>query len=302
MINRSFKDYMENEFIGFVNSGGNPDNYKNFNSSPELMVGYGGGLSSNKIVENLNPREKPLIIAGDKHYLEDPDKTSEYSPEDIRIPNIQVHPYFNNEHSNHIKKLLNNTDTANIDYQNIIKHYTTNSFNLNNTLIEYHRNNKKPPNIIRSNDNINSDIDIRKLDTLINRHSLPEDMTVYSGIHFHPLQHIGKIARLPAYLSTSLSPHVSKDFGLYSDYFDKEGNKQFVKNILRIHLPKGSPHLFTDPASIIPGQGELILPRNIKMQLGQQPTHIITGIFNNHFSNKPTDLTSYHMWTGRILT
>lgn len=39
----------------------------------------------------------------------------------------------------------------------------------------------------------------------------------------------------------------------------------------------------------------------MKMQLGQQPTHIIKGSFNNHFSNKSEETSSYHIWTGRVL-
>ncbi len=311
---KTFKEYSNNEFIGFANSGGNPDNYKNFNSSPDLMVGYGGGPPTpdrytNKIDENLNPREKPLVINSDKNYLEDPEKDNKsngYSPEDIGCSKKEnanfVYPMFNNQHIKHIKLLLDNTDTTFSGYDHILNHYTTNSYNLNTTLMDCDRNNKTPPNFIRTNSNKDSKIDIRDLDGLIKHHSLPEDMTVYSGLHFHPLQHMGKIARLPAYLSTSLSPHVSKDFGVNTYYMDKDMDRYFVKNILRLHLPKGFPHLFTDPASNSPGQGELILPRNMKMQLGQQPTHAIHGNFRNHFNNKDGYESSiYHIWTGRIL-
>jgi hypothetical protein len=308
----SFKDW-DTEFIGFANSGGNPDTYKDFNSFPSLMLGYGGGPPTEhyikKIDENLNPREKPLVINSNKHYLEDPEKdnrTNSYSPEDIGISKkegiIFVYPNFNNEHIKNIKSLLDNTDTTLPGYNNILTHYNTNSYNLNNTLVEYGRNSKLPPNIIKANNNEDSKIDIRELDKLIKHHSLQHGMTVYSGLHFHPLQYKGKVARMSAYLSTSLSPHVSKDFGLHSDYFDDLGDKHFVKNILRLHLPPGHPHLFTDPSSTFSGQGELILPRNMKIQLGQQPTHIINGAFNNHFYNKPTkEITSYHIWTGRII-
>lgn len=311
---QSFKDYLEGEFIGFANSGGNPDTYKNFNSSPDLMFGYGGGPPTpdkytNKIDENLNPREKSLIIKSDKNYLEDPEKDNKsngYSPEDIGVSKKEkanyVYPIFNNQQVKHIKTLLDNTDTTLTGYDHILNHYTANSYNLNTTLMDYDRNRKKPPNFIRTNNNNDSKIDIRDLDRLIKHHSLPEDMTVYSGIHFHPLQHKGKISRLPAYLSTSLSPHVAKDFGIHTYYLDKDMDQHFVKNILRIHLTKGFPHLFTDPASNSPGQGELILPRNMKLQLGQQPTHAIHGNFRNHFNNKDGNETSiYHIWTGRIL-
>lgn len=107
-------------------------------------------------------------------------------------------------------------------------------------------------------------------------------------------------------MSTSLSPHVSKDFGKIWTIGVHDGNnyrETNVKNILRLHLPKGHPHLFTDNGSLFPGQGELILPRHMRYQLGQRPTHIITGRFNNHFINGERDKspTQYHIWNGRIL-
>jgi hypothetical protein len=105
-------------------------------------------------------------------------------------------------------------------------------------------------------------------------------------------------------MSTSLSPHVAKDFGktweLGADVGGKYSNIK-VKNILRLHLPKGHPHLHTDNGSIFPGQGEIILPRNMRYQLGQQPTHIVHGKFDSYFGHGAKDHMQYHIWNGRVL-
>jgi hypothetical protein len=72
---------------------------------------------------------------------------------------------------------------------------------------------------------------------------------------------------------------------------------------LRIKFPKGQQHLFTDPGSYIPGQGEILLPRAIRHQLGSEPTHIINGHFDSHFCDgNTTGDRTYFIWNARILT
>ena len=68
-------------------------------------------------------------------------------------------------------------------------------------------------------------------------------------------------------------------------------------------MPKGQQHLFTDPGSYIPGQGEIFLPRAIRLQLGSEPMHIIIGHFDSQFcdGNTAGDRTNF-IWNARILT
>ena len=72
---------------------------------------------------------------------------------------------------------------------------------------------------------------------------------------------------------------------------------------MRIKLPKGQQYLFTDPGSYVPDQGEILLPRAIRLQLGSESTHIINGHFDSHFcdGNTAGDRT-YFIWNARILT
>lgn len=79
-----------------------------------------------------------------------------------------------------------------------MQNYTSNSYNLNNTLLQHHRRGTSPPRHINSHldydDEDNApEIDTNELDHLINSHKLPHDMTVYSGLHFHPNEHTGKL-------------------------------------------------------------------------------------------------------------
>lgn len=318
---KRFKDFIPpKEFIAFSNAGGRNGQYDRFDYSENMLWGQGGGRPQKEeyeIEENLNPRVSPKFINSSSKLLYDPEKDSsglgdeQNSPENIGTPNHHgtdyLQPNYTNEQAKNAKDLLNNVN-ADDNYHKIIHSYTTNSYNLNNTLIQHHRSGTNPPKIIKSHldDDENSEIDTELMDHLIKSHKLPRDMTVYSGLHFHPNEHKGKIAHVPSYMSTSLSPHVAKDFGKewQSTYHDGHETQSIgVKNILRLHLPKGHEHLFTDNGSLFPGQGELILPRGMRYQIGQKPTHIIQGNFGNHFSGYVGNIgdTQYHIYTGRIL-
>ena len=320
---KKFKEFLKpNYFIAFSNAGGRPGQYDNFDYSESFLHGQGGGPE--EFEENLNPRNEPQYIKTGSRILFDPEKNNNgigeewNSPENIGTPNYHYSPYviphYNDEQAKHIRALISNTNDSHPDYEDIVPKYTSNSYNLNNTLLQHHRNGTPHPRHIASHFDFDDEdddsykplIDTHAMDELINSHRLPHDMTVYFGLHFHPNEHRGKIAHLPAYLSTSISPHVAKDFGNTWDMSGHDGNNYKTiktKNILRLHLPKGHPHLFNDNASLFPGQGELILPRGMRYQLGQKPTHIIDGDFESHFDggvDKKRPI-QYLFWTGRIL-
>jgi hypothetical protein len=313
---KKFKDFLHpKEFIAFSCAGGRPGQYDKFNYTESYLHGQGGGPPE-KIHENLNPRKDPEYIKTGSHIFFDPEKDNtglgeeHNSPEHIGIPdyhdNGHVLPEYNNEQAKHAAMLSSDTKDFLSSYMDIIPKYTSNSYNLNDTLISHHRSGSQPPKLIKSHldDDSEDKIDTEMFDHIINSHKLPKNMTVYSGLHFHPNEHRGKIAHVPCYMSTSLSPHVAKDFGkgwLMPHYNNGQMNNTYVKNILRLHLPEGHPYLFTDNASVFPGQGELILPRGMRYQLGQRPTHIIEGKFGVHFGHGEGDKMQYHIYTGRIL-
>ncbi len=282
---KTFKEYTNNEFIGFANSGGHRETYKKFQ----------------KLTENLNPRNSPQQISQSR-ILDDPingnysDKR--YHASDLMIGHnsnaMYVRPYFTKEMGAHIKTLLNNTDHRDEEYKSIVNDYTESSFGLNSGLFEHYITKTPIPQFLGK-------IEVRSVDKLIDKHRLPHPITVYSGLHFDPNKTRGKIVRLPAFTSTSISPHVSKEFG-ESEYDHTVGYTESHRNILRLQLPKNFPHLFTDPHSNFCGQGELILPRNLRLQIGHTPTHIVSGHFLDHFDDSEyANKQKISFWNGRIL-
>jgi len=287
---QSFKNYLEGEFVGFANSGGHPDTYKNFNKQfPELT-------------ENLNPRNSPQQVSKGR-ILDDPIigdyYGKRYHASDLMVPHnhntMLVRSYFTKEMGNHVKALVNNTNHRDEEYKDVVDTYTNSSNELNSGLMHHYRWRTPIPKIL-------GQIEVNSLDKLIDNHRLPHPITVYTGLHFNPNDTKGKLVRFPAFTSTSLSPHVSKDFGIHEDEYDDGYYRESHKHILRLQLPKNFPHLFTDPHSNFCGQGELILPRNLKLQIGHTPTHQVRGRFLDHFDDSDyVGTKTYNFWNGRIL-
>ena len=323
---KSFKEFMNQKDIpAFCNAGGRPNQYKRehivYGHSPLIARAGGPPEHTNEdIFENLNPRNEPKFINTKARIFFDPENDNKGLGEDYNYPEHftpdvhgsgHVYPEYNDEQAKHARTLSQNTKDDD-EYHSIISPYTSNSYNLNNTLFKHHLTGTQHPRIIKSHldystdedEEDGSEIDTELMDHLISSHRLPHDMTVYTGLHLHPNQHRGRIYIHPSYMSTSLSPHVAKDFGKPWEmgYSDDDGYKEKkIKNILRINLPKGHEHLFTDNGSIFPGQGELILPKGMRYQLGQRPTHIIRGKFDSHFGHGDAGDTEFHIYSGRIL-
>lgn len=317
---KQFKNHSSETFIAFSNAGGQLGQYERFDYSESNLHGQGGGRVQENLDENLNPRTSPKFTHTLSPILFDPEKSmrglgdDQHHPENIGIPdhhsNGYVNPNYTQEQAKHARLLSEHVHEDHPHYHEILDHYTSNSYNLNNELIKHYRAGTKPPEHIKSHLDVDdpeenySDIHLHSFDKLIQAHKLPTNITVYSGLHFHPNEHRGKIAVVPSYMSASLSPHVAKDFGKEWEmhHHDEHGYKEVqVKNILRLHLPKGHSALYADNGSHFPGQGEIILPRNMRYQLGQKPTHIIQGNFANHFHGRLNGEKQIHIYTGRLL-
>ena len=296
-----------NPVIFFASGGGNPEQYKN------MFVGKGISEELLELIENLSPKnDKPLFHKTDSDVFYDPEYSYErlgfdkYHPRNYGTYEHSnfVNPQFDREHFINLKALHDNTNTSG-HYDNIVNKYSKTSNNLNQTLIRNFKAGETPAPIIKANiSDDSSHINIKHLDDLIHQHHLPHDMTVYSGLHFNPAdeQYQKKIGHYPAYLSTSLSPHIAKDFGTEYTNIDKHGEEYYHHNILKLHLPKGTHHLFTDTSSVSPGQGELILPRGLKLQIGRKPKTVIAGHFIKHYNDKKPMLESvHHIWEGRVV-
>ncbi len=307
----SFKQFIvENdtkEVIAFANAGGKCGQYDNRKLSPTTSIGFASaGGSKQKLKESLIPKsDKPIVVNSKSSIFTDPDKKNEELGEEQHQPTYGVEPRNNKEHAQHIKSLTDNTNVSS-EYRNIVEKYTSGSENLNSTLFDHAAKGTKAPDNIKADlwGGADSTINVPTLDKLIQKHKTQTPMTVYTGAHFDPSQHRDKILHLPSYTSTSVNPHVAKDFGIPFKHINPDtGNKHFIRHILRIEVPKGHPHLFTDPASEYHGQGEVILPRNTRVHIDQEPTHIIHGKFESHFDgdSSDSDNTTHYIWNAKIL-
>jgi len=315
---KSFLEFLDDEEVVFANAGGNVGQYDKFKLPYVESIGFANAGGS-PLEENLNPKNmKVQVVHQTDHIFVDPEKNNKglglesNTPENLGIENRHnknyVVPHNTTEHAKNIKNLVPKKDN---NYYDTTDSYTSNSYNLNRTLLEHDNKKITPPDKIPSNLDISKDdteknpqIHLSKLDNLIKNHKTLESVVVYSGLHFDPATSRGKIKRLPAYTSTSLNPHVAKDFGSEFHVRERNGDSYYVKHMMRLDLPKGQHHLLTDHGSHFPGQSEIILPRNTRLQMGREPTHIVQGNFSNHFNGKVNphaDKTVHYIWNARIL-
>lgn len=204
----------------------------------------------------------------------------------------RVFSNLSNQQADTYKTLSIHTEDHRSDpsYKSTVASYTSNSDELNYHLYEAHKNGiRRKPKVGR--------IAVKAMDDLIKAHRTPHSLTVYTGPHFDPHEHAGKDVDAPAYTSTSLTPHVAKDFGSSAL---SEGDDVHV---LRVHLPENHPFLFADHESRYPGQGEVILPRGMKFHIGSSPTHSVTGRFASHFDNyTDSQPQTVHFWDAHVIS
>jgi hypothetical protein len=105
---------------------------------------------------------------------------------------------------------------------------------------------------------------IDHLDSAMHKHALQNNIHAWRGISSNKsasevLDNLkpGDTFHDKGYTSTSLNPHISKDFGSQN------------KNLIHIKVPKGSHGLYLNHIlgnSVLPEQHELVLPRNSKFR------------------------------------
>lgn len=294
---KTFKDFINKDkntnepTAGFCSSGGRPDQKLITTTSDSKNRTLAGFCSAG------GPRERKLIetkeLYDDSNILRDPaadntvtDRAANDHQRFVTPPKHgydQTYPHLTDEQTKHYQALANNTQRNHPNYQYSVSNYTDGSHELNSHLYESHISNTPHDPVVQ-------ELVVKHLDDLIQQHRTPHSMTVYTGPHFNPADHAGKETILPAFTSTSLSPHVAKDFGMGS-------------HILRIHLPGGHPHLFMDHESTFQGQAELVLPRNMKLRIADTPSHTVSGVFNDHFEDRnPNRLQStIHFWDAHVV-
>lgn len=161
-------------------------------------------------------------------------------------------------------------------YNKIVKIYTNGSNTINSTLCKLgSRESEKRSILSRVNGEY---IDLDEFDELISCSKMSIPTIVYTGSYVDLNAHRSPIINY-GYTSTTIIPHVAKDFGI-KKFIKSSGH--IIKHVLKIEIPKGFPHLFAENGTNFPGQMELILPRKVIMDITYEPLSIITGRFVSH--------------------
>jgi hypothetical protein len=131
---------------------------------------------------------------------------------------------------------------------------------------------------------------VKGLDSVLNRSKAPRNLTVYHGINapssekFNPgevaSQHPDRHVRMPAYLSTTVDPHVASSFAR-PERWEGDEKKPTTTHMLRIHLKRGQKGFrYIGNRSAIAGEREGILKRDSVLKIAEHPTvvhHSETG-------------------------
>ena len=171
--------------------------------------------------------------------------------------------------------------------------YTHDSRPLNKYQWKVH-NNSKTPKVHRLEEKSGV------LDAVMNHNKTPHDMTVWSGLHENPHDHAKfGVVHHPAYLSTSISPKIARDFGSsegkHVETNDKGGYDKHI-HVLKLHVPKGSPGAYVGHISSQPNEKEFVMPRGQSINLKHEQImkkRMAYGLNKNNFI--------YHIHHGEIL-
>ena len=131
---------------------------------------------------------------------------------------------------------------------------------------------------------------VKGLDSILNRSKAPRNLTVFHGINvpssekFNPgevaSQHPERHIRMPAYISTTVDPHIASAFAKPEKW---DGNKKTpaTTHMLRIHIKRGQKgYRYVGDRSAINGEREGILKRDSVLKISEHPTvvhHAETG-------------------------
>lgn len=196
-------------------------------------------------------------------------------------------------------------------YRDTIRGYSNNTYSyINASLGKFYKNNK----FTMDNATIK---DIRMLDDIMENHPLKHDITVYHGAKESPFRLWRKyrapldkpvLTHWPAFISTSTSITTAERFAKMDvihvlsnivDYISGDSDKNrwfrnvsggpfgelgynfFVKNVLQIRAPAGTPGLSIKAHSEIKHENEILLGRGLEIQINPFPTFKSNYLFWN---------------------
>lgn len=290
------KDVPEEQPIGFATSSASFKNGFGDDDTIQFATSTASYTSKDgqKLVANESLLETEIVNHGDsKAPLRDPAKPNTESVHLHKLGmrddynDLATEPHLTQHQAKSAKLLHSNTDTKHPSYQYAVSEYTLDSEHLNKSLFKAHQ--RGSTDVPEAHKKM-----VGHLDSLMEHHKLPEKTTVYSGLHFDPSEHAGKTVHFPAYTSTSLSPHIAANFGKGHVSSGENGQRVVTKHMMRVDLPKGHNHLFTENHTHLPGEMEVVLPRNTKLKFDHEPSHIIK---RDRYGME----THNHIWNAHVV-
>jgi hypothetical protein len=215
-------------------------------------------------------------------------------------PNSKIHPSVSGVHD-HLQPSEEKWEKALKPHEReAVQDYTGSSVSSNRELIDtahgrpsnydHHPDDDTWTKDWKNNNKVRHEKLIKGLDSVLNRSKVPRNLTVYHGINaassekFNPgevaSQHPDRHVRMPAYLSTTVDPHIASAFAKPERWegFDK---KPATTHILRINLKRGQKgYRYVGNRSAIAGEREGILKRDSVLKIAEHPTvvhHSETG-------------------------
>jgi hypothetical protein len=158
------------------------------------------------------------------------------------------------------------------EHEEHLKKYTDDSSGVNTKLWKTHAKKKLSDDEKYTADR-HSSPKVEWLDSAMHQHKTPDNLTVYSGTNIDPRKAKNKegIVHHPAYMSTSIMPHIAREFG----DLHKGPDGVHEKHMMMIHVPKGShgAYVGNPKHSYTPEEREFILPRGTNLRHLESSSH-----------------------------
>src|ERR1700722_4866973 len=154
--------------------------------------------------------------------------------------------------------------------KSIVRQYTDDSEDLNSYHWNKHELNKTGQGHHFDADS-RAEHESKHLDTALEAHRTPHDVTVYAGIKGDPRERANKegVVHHPAYLSTSLNKRIAQGFANSNRHPDRNNGTIDHAHTLKINVPKGHSGAYVGNKGIseAPKEKEFILPRGLNLRL-----------------------------------
>ena len=183
------------------------------------------------------------------------------------------------------KKLAEHYNNYSDDHKTILKDYGEESSSMNSTLWSRHHGNP-----YETGENYHKK-DFEHMDSAMEAHKTPHEMTVHSGTIHDPrkMKNSEGIVHHPAYMSTSLDPHVAHTFA-YRQATHESSNDMHT---LHINVPAGSKGAYTGHLGGTHhiSEKEFVLPKGSNLKY-----HRTDVDYNGYTRNDQTfDVYHHHM-------